>query len=111
MLPALRHQRIIELLAQREYVTITEVQAATGASPATARRDLERLATRGALTRIRGGATRPPGPRGEARVLAACVARVRVALDRHDLNAVENALYQALDACSRLRRIPNGVRP
>jgi predicted transcriptional regulator of viral defense system len=104
VLPTLRHQRIVDLVAQREYVTITEVQHATGASPATARRDLARLATSGAITRIRGGATRPPGPRGEARLLAACVARVGTALARRDLNAVEQALYQALDACERLRR-------
>ncbi|MGI5238480.1 DeoR family transcriptional regulator [Dactylosporangium sp. CA-139066] len=104
MLPALRHQRIIELLAQREYVTLTEVRDATGASLATTRRDLARLATSGAITRIRGGATRPPAPRGETRLLVASVARVRTALARSDLNGVERALYQALDACERLRR-------
>ncbi|MFF5228829.1 DeoR family transcriptional regulator [Dactylosporangium sp. NPDC000521] len=104
LLPAVRHQRIIELLAQSEYVTIADVRNATGASLATTQRDLARLATTGALARIRGGATRPQAPRGEARLLAACLTRVRHALDRHDLTTAEHALHQALDACARLRR-------
>ncbi|MGI5184859.1 DeoR family transcriptional regulator [Dactylosporangium sp. CA-152071] len=104
LLPAVRHQRIIELLAQTEYVTIADVRNATGASLATTQRDLARLAMTGALARVRGGATRPQPPGGEARLLAACLTRVRHALDRHDLTTAENALHQALDACARLRR-------
>ncbi|GAA3289407.1 MULTISPECIES: DeoR family transcriptional regulator [Dactylosporangium] len=104
LLPAQRRQRIVELLGRREYITIDEIRAATGASMATTHRDLDHLATMGALTRIRGGATRPPSPRGEARLLAACLTRVRQALDRNDLTTVESALHQALDACTRLRR-------
>ena len=104
LLPPVRHQRIIELLARREFVTIADIRAATGASHATTQRDLARLARSGALTRIHGGATRAPSPRGETRLLAACLARGRHALDRHDLNGVEHALYQALAACERLRR-------
>ncbi|GAB3842047.1 hypothetical protein GCM10027610_052200 [Dactylosporangium cerinum] len=104
MLPSVRHQRILELLAQREFVTITDIREATGASLATTQRDLTSLARSGALTRLHGGATRPPAPRGETRLLAACLARGRHALDRHDLTAVEDALHQALAACERLRR-------
>jgi DeoR/GlpR family transcriptional regulator of sugar metabolism len=105
MLAAVRHQRIIQLLAEREYVTIADVRGATGASLATAQRDLARLATTGALARVRGGATRVPvARRGEARLLAACLTRVRTALERQDLGTVEHALQQALDACARLRR-------
>jgi DNA-binding IclR family transcriptional regulator len=104
MLPPVRHQRIIELVAEREFVTITEIRAATGASLATVQRDLASLARAGALTRIHGGATRPPTPRGETRLLAACLARGRHALDLHDLNGLEHALHQALAACDRLRR-------
>ncbi|MEV4510937.1 DeoR family transcriptional regulator [Dactylosporangium sp. NPDC049525] len=104
MLPSVRHQRIIDLLAEREYVTITDIREATGASLATTQRDLASLARSGALTRIHGGATRPPPPRGETRLLAACLARGRHALDRHDLSGVEYALHQALAACERLRR-------
>ncbi|WP_433605913.1 DeoR family transcriptional regulator [Dactylosporangium sp. CA-139114] len=104
MLPSLRRQRILDLLARREYVTVEEIRDATGASTATIHRDLTRLAVNGALVRIRGGATRPPAPRGEERLLAACLTRVRLALDRKDLTTVETALQQALDACTRLRR-------
>jgi DeoR/GlpR family transcriptional regulator of sugar metabolism len=104
LLPAQRRQRIIELLTHHEYVTIDDIRSATGASMATTHRDLEHLAMTGAVTRIRGGATRPPTPRGEARFLAACLTRVRQALDRNDLTTVETALHQALDACTRLRR-------
>ncbi|MFI5916009.1 DeoR family transcriptional regulator [Dactylosporangium sp. NPDC051541] len=104
LLPAVRRQRIVELLVQHEFITIDEIRGATGASLATTHRDLDQLAVAGALTRIRGGATRPPTPRGEERLLAACLTRVRQALDRNDLTTVETALHQALDACTRLRR-------
>jgi predicted transcriptional regulator of viral defense system len=108
MLPSVRHQRIIELLAQHEFLTITDIREATGASLATIQRDLVSLASAGALTRIHGGATRPPAPRGETRLLAACLAQGRYALDRHDLSGVEHALHQALAACDRLRRAAAG---
>ena len=104
LLPAVRYQRIIDLLAEREYVTIADVRDATGASLATTQRDLARLAHNGALSRIRGGATRAQAPRGEARLVAACLTRVRHALDRHDLATAEHALHQALEAVTRLRR-------
>jgi DeoR family transcriptional regulator of aga operon len=104
MLAAVRRRRITELVAEREFVTIDDIRAATGASLATTHRDLARLTMSGAVTRIRGGAARPPSPPGEARLLAASLTRVRQALDRHDLNAAESALHQALDACTRLRR-------
>jgi DeoR/GlpR family transcriptional regulator of sugar metabolism len=103
-LPSVRHQRIIELLAEREFVTITDIRDATGASLATTQRDLAALARSGALTRIYGGATRPPAPLGETRLLAVYLARGRHALDQHDIVGVEHALHQALAACDRLRR-------
>lgn len=110
VLPAVRHRQILALLAQREFVTLTEVQEATGTSVATAHRDLSVLAAAGALTRIRGGATRaappPATPSGEERVLVACLARARQAVDRRDLNAIEGALEQALTTCRRLRGAP-----
>ncbi|MFF5120227.1 DeoR family transcriptional regulator [Dactylosporangium aurantiacum] len=99
----MRHQRIIELLAQREFVTTTDIRQVTGASLATTQRDLTALARSGALTRLHGGAT-PAAPHGETRLLAAYLARGRHALDRHDLSGVEHALQQALEACARIRR-------
>ena len=55
-LPALRRRRILELLAERDYLTVGEARAATGVSTSTTHRDLAALAATGALTRIRGGA-------------------------------------------------------
>lgn len=55
-LPAERLDRILDLLAQQELASLAEVLAATGASEATARRDLETLAQRGLIQRTRGGA-------------------------------------------------------
>ena len=57
-LPALRHRRILDLLAERDYLTVTEARVATGVSASTTHRDLAALAEAGALTRIRGGAAR-----------------------------------------------------
>ncbi|WP_327003240.1 DeoR family transcriptional regulator [Dactylosporangium sp. NBC_01737] len=75
VLPAVRHRQILALLAEREFIALTEVQEATGTSAATAHRDLSLLAAAGALTRIRGRATRaapppaaPPGEEGPGRL-------------------------------------------
>ena len=110
VLPSARHRQILALLAEREFITLIEVQEATGTSVATAHRDLSALSAAGALTRIRGGATRtaspPAAPSGEERVLVACLVRARRAADRRDLIAVEDALEQALTTCRHLRRAP-----
>jgi DeoR/GlpR family transcriptional regulator of sugar metabolism len=58
LLPALRHRLILGLLNRRGYVTIAEACEVTGASAATTRRDLARLAAAGALIRLHGGAAR-----------------------------------------------------
>ena len=56
----------MRLLADRGFVTFRELERAVMASPATLRRDLERLAGEGRLTRLHGGAkhmeTRAQGP-------------------------------------------------
>jgi DeoR/GlpR family transcriptional regulator of sugar metabolism len=109
-LPAVRHQQILALLAQREFVTLAEVREATGMSAATTHRDLSALAAAGALIRLRGGARRsamPPAPSAERRILVACLTRARLAVDYRDLNATERALEQALTICRRLRRTPH----
>ncbi len=107
VLPAVRHRQILALLEQREFVTLAEVQGATGTSVATAHRDLTVLAAAGALIRIRGGATRaappPAAPSGGERILVVWLARATQAVDRRDLTAVEGALEQALTTCRRLR--------
>jgi DeoR/GlpR family transcriptional regulator of sugar metabolism len=103
-LAAQRHRAILDLVAEREYATITEIQAATGASPSTVHRDLAHLADRGAVARIRGGVTRPPSPSAEVADLRRRLARLPDVLETGDLATVERLLAQALHTCERLRR-------
>jgi len=51
-----REQGILQLLAQRGFIAFHDLEREIGASPATLRRDLERLAREGRLTRVHGGA-------------------------------------------------------
>jgi DeoR family ulaG and ulaABCDEF operon transcriptional repressor len=50
-----RHQLILRQVRTRGFLPVRELQAATGASPATLRRDLTRLAAGGAVRRVHGG--------------------------------------------------------
>ncbi|WP_068072395.1 DeoR/GlpR family DNA-binding transcription regulator [Novosphingobium lentum] len=51
-----RESVILDLLAQKGFVSFRELDARLADSPATIRRDLERLAGEGRLARVRGGA-------------------------------------------------------
>lgn len=57
-----RRQAILGLLALRGFITFRELEQAVIASPATLRRDLERLASEGRVVRVHGGVRRPDGP-------------------------------------------------
>ncbi|GAA0432399.1 DeoR/GlpR family DNA-binding transcription regulator [Lentibacillus halophilus] len=57
MLTSDRHQKIIDLINQKQTVTIQDVSAITGASESTVRRDLTELENQHKLRRIHGGAT------------------------------------------------------
>jgi len=54
-----RELAILKLLTQRDVVTFRDLEQLIDASPATLRRDLERLASAGRLERVHGGAMRP----------------------------------------------------
>ena len=54
--PGPRQARILELLANRGFLTVREVAEATGVSEITARRDLVELEERGGVRRTHGGA-------------------------------------------------------
>jgi DeoR/GlpR family transcriptional regulator of sugar metabolism len=54
--PEERLSRIVDLLAEQELASIAELRELTGASEATARRDLDELERRGLIERTRGGA-------------------------------------------------------
>lgn len=57
-----REKLIMSLLEARGFLSFRELEAQLDASPATIRRDLERMATQGQLARVRGGVQ----PAGEA---------------------------------------------
>ncbi|GAA2345186.1 DeoR family transcriptional regulator [Dactylosporangium salmoneum] len=99
-LPAVRRRAILDLLAEQEFVTIEEVQAATGTSNSTVHRDLEALAAAGALSRIRGGARKRSPDNAELRSALDQLLRT---LDSGDLHAVERTMRWALSLCERVR--------
>ena len=51
-----REKAILELLQQRGFIAFRELEKRVDASPATLRRDLERMAGEGRIDRVRGGA-------------------------------------------------------
>lgn len=68
-----RDDLILKLLGQRGFVAFRELERKIDASPATIRRDLERLAEVGQLVRVRGGvraAAAPPTDNGAAAALS-----------------------------------------
>lgn len=50
-----REQAILDLLEQRGFIAFRELEKRVDASPATLRRDLERMAHEGRISRVRGG--------------------------------------------------------
>ncbi|MEY4761576.1 MAG: hypothetical protein RLZZ200_1432, partial [Pseudomonadota bacterium] len=61
-----REQEILQRLDARGFVSFNELQADIHASPATLRRDLERLAGEGRLVRVHGGARSAASPPSES---------------------------------------------
>jgi DeoR family ulaG and ulaABCDEF operon transcriptional repressor len=59
-----RERTILSLLENRGFVSFRELDQHIKASPATVRRDLERLATEGRIVRVHGGAKVPQSPPG-----------------------------------------------
>ena len=56
-----REQHILDLLKQKGFVSFRQLDREIDASPATLRRDLERLSQDGLIQRVRGGAKLPEG--------------------------------------------------
>lgn len=54
-----RRNRILELLDEREFVSVAELAEAFQLTEMSVRRDLKSLSTEGRVARVRGGATRP----------------------------------------------------
>jgi DeoR family transcriptional regulator, ulaG and ulaABCDEF operon transcriptional repressor len=62
-----REKVILECLGQRGFISFQDLERRVQASPATIRRDLERLTTAGLITRVRGGARLADGATRTAR--------------------------------------------
>jgi DeoR family transcriptional regulator, ulaG and ulaABCDEF operon transcriptional repressor len=62
-----REKVILECLGQRGFISFQDLERRVQASPATIRRDLERLTTAGLITRVRGGARLADGAAKTAR--------------------------------------------
>ncbi len=60
MRPNERRQHILELLRQRERISVEELARITATSQETIRRDLSDLAESGLVTKFHGGAALPP---------------------------------------------------
>jgi DeoR/GlpR family transcriptional regulator of sugar metabolism len=65
LLTAEREQCVLELLRQRNVMSVAEIGEEIGVSPATVRRDLQSMHERKLLQRVRGGATLRPLNRAE----------------------------------------------
>jgi predicted DNA-binding transcriptional regulator YafY len=119
----IRRQQIVNALAERGFLTIPEIQAATRASAATIRRDLLALSGLGRLIRVHGGAVACPprpqvptqrhqswpsenGPAQHGEVISHVLTALATAR-QGDLQAAEASLYRALETCRRLRRSRN----
>ena len=104
-LAAQRRQAILEIVDQREYATILEIQAATGSSASTVHRDLAHLAESGEVRRIRGGVTRAraAGSRDDLDDLRRQLTEAARRLHPGQLPAAR-LLLQALTACERHER-------
>ena len=57
MTEAQRHQILLEMLAQLGFVTVEKVVERLGISPATARRDINKLDESGKLKKVRNGSS------------------------------------------------------
>jgi DeoR family transcriptional regulator, ulaG and ulaABCDEF operon transcriptional repressor len=66
-----RWQLILALLGRQPIATVAEIAALTESSTATARRDIAKLAEKGLVTRVHGGAEARPAPSADAQGLAA----------------------------------------
>jgi DeoR family transcriptional regulator, ulaG and ulaABCDEF operon transcriptional repressor len=57
-----RHQAIVGLLEEKTFVSVNELVSVTGVSPATVRRDIEKLSEAGLGQRVHGGIAANAGP-------------------------------------------------
>ena len=89
-----RKQAILALLERTGFITFTDLEAQVAASPATLRRDLERLAKEGQLVRVHGGARlvqKEPAAAANAPTLLGVPFRENVVRFRREKQAIGKA--------------------
>lgn len=91
-----REQLILSLLVERGFVSFRELDGRVTASPATIRRDLEKLELAGKLTRVRGGArlARSEEPAGHAPYLSGAPFHENLSRNRAAKEAIGRAAAQ-----------------
>ncbi len=108
-----RHQRLLELLEKMGRLTVKEIEAALGSSPATVRRDLTELAREGLVIRTHGGVLHPSALHGEPvfqqRVKTAVKAKEAIARKAASLVGASQVVY--LDAGSTALAIGRLLAP
>lgn len=96
-LAAARRERLGAIVETRRAVRLEELSTTLGVSPATVRRDLNELATRGRLRRVHGGAVAADGrldePHFDVKAEAAAGQKTRIAARAVQLLAPDDTVY------------------
>ena len=108
-----RHRQLLDLLERSGRLTVKEIEAELGASPATVRRDLTELAREGLVVRTHGGVLHPSALHGEPvfqqRVKTAVKAKEAIAHKAASLVGASQTVY--LDAGSTALAIARLLAP
>jgi DeoR family ulaG and ulaABCDEF operon transcriptional repressor len=83
-----REQLILQLLEDRGFIGFQELDQKLDASPATLRRDLERLASNGQIVRVRGGARLAGGRASERQHLTGVPFHENIGRHAHEKEAI-----------------------
>ena len=91
-----RQQRILDIVSSRRAARLEDLSEALGVSVATARRDVDELASRGLMRRVHGGAVAidvQPEPHFEAKAVEAADEKDRIAARAVGLLAPDDTVY------------------
>lgn len=86
-----RERAITDILKARGFIAFRDLETLIDASPATLRRDLERMAGEGRLVRVHGGARLAEGKADEAQHLSGPPFHVNVTVNRRQKEAIGRA--------------------
>ncbi len=106
-----RQQRILDIVSARRAARLEDLSSALGVSVATARRDVDELASRGLLRRVHGGAVAVDGqrePHFEAKAVEAAAEKDRIAARAVGLLDPDDTVY--LDSGSTVLAVARLLR-